>query len=130
MNGSVPRGAAEVISQAIEDDQVFTDTDGYRSIRMRGAEKYAEIALAALEAAGFAVVQLPEPSYVDDPDDNGEKGYGFNGPGGSVTTLAEHGVYAYGGMVYDQYDGWTPEQARTIASWWLAASLAVSGDEK
>jgi hypothetical protein len=56
MNGSVPRGAAEVISQAIEDDQVFTDTDGYRSIRMRGAEKYAEIALAALEAAGFVVL--------------------------------------------------------------------------
>lgn len=74
----------------------------------------------------FVEIGLPEPSYVDQPEeDGGEKGYGFNGSGGCVTTLAEHGVYAYGGKVYDQFDGWTPTEARTIASWWLAAAAAA-----
>lgn len=81
----------------------------------------ATAALAALKAAGYAVVVLPEPSYVDEPEGDGEKGYGFS----DDPALSEHGVYAYQGRVFDQWDGWTPAQARTVASWWLAAANAA-----
>lgn len=102
-----------------------------RIARQVGAELYAtpEDEAEAMAAAvidglrdGYAIVELPEPSYIDDPEDD-VKGYGFNG--GPGTALTEHGVYAYGTLVFDQYDGWTPEQARTIASWWLAAADAA-----
>lgn len=79
--------------------------------------------IAALKAARIAVVELPEPSYADDPEGNLEPGgKGFNS---ADPRLSEHGVYAFNGRVFDQYDGWSPAEARTIASWWLAAADAA-----
>ncbi len=71
--------------------------------------------LAALRGARYAIVQLPEA------DQNDEDGIGWcNGH------LSDWGVYVArdvpDGKVYDQNDGVTPRDARTIASWWLAAA--------
>lgn len=77
-----------------------------------------------LSLPGIAIVELPEPSYVDEPEE-GLKGYGFNGTPPDSHIAKEHGVYAHDGLVYDQYDGMTPAQSRTIASWWLAAANAA-----
>lgn len=82
------------------------------------------VADAVLSLPGIAIVELPDPSYVDEPDQD-LPGYGFNGAPSDSAIAAEHGVYAHGGLVYDQYDGLTPAQARTVASWWLAAAAAA-----
>lgn len=78
-----------------------------------------------LSLPGIAIVELPEPSYVDEPEDDGVNGYGFNGGPADSSIASEHGVYVHDGLVYDQYDGMTPGQARTIASWLLAAANAA-----
>ncbi|QXG07460.1 hypothetical protein RitSun_91 [Mycobacterium phage RitSun] len=77
---------------------------------------------------GVAVIQLPEPSYVDEPE-AGMKGVGFNG-GPRDTHLSERGVYAHGGMVYDQWDGVTPADALKVAGWWAAAAAVAEGEDK
>ncbi|AIM51027.1 hypothetical protein SEA_MODRAGONS_83 [Mycobacterium phage Modragons] len=76
---------------------------------------------------GVAVIQLPEPSYVDEPE-AGMKGVGFNG-GPRDAHLSERGVYAYDGMVYDQWDGVTPADALKVAGWWAAAAVVATGEE-
>ncbi|QBI98709.1 hypothetical protein SEA_BOBBY_77 [Mycobacterium phage Bobby] len=79
--------------------------------------------LAALKANRIALVELPEPSYLDDPEGNLEPGgAGFNGGPADSHLSSERGVYAFQGMVYDQWDGVTPADARKIGGWWLAAA--------
>lgn len=94
------------------------------NVRMGYFEK-ADAVLAALQTGGWELVKLPAPDYIDEPEDDGAKGYGFNGSGTEQSRLSEHGVYAYDGRVFDQYDGWTAKDARAIGAWWIAAAAAA-----
>ncbi|ACI12385.1 gp74 [Mycobacterium phage Fruitloop] len=85
------------------------------------------LADAVLSLPGVAVIQLPEPSYVDEPE-AGMKGVGFNG-GPQDTHLSERGVYVHDGLVYDQWDGVTPADALKVAGWWAAAAVVAAGEE-
>lgn len=87
-------------------------------------DSLAEFILQRAFSYELAVVHLPEPSYVDDPEGDGSKGYGFNGDN-TQTHLNERGVYAYDGAVFDQWDRVTPAEARLVGSWWLAAADAA-----
>ena len=75
---------------------------------------------------GTRVIKLPEPSYEDDPEGNLEHGYGYNGD----VRLSDHGLYVHDGRVFDQYDGWSPKDARTIGSWWLAAAAKAEASDE
>lgn len=85
--------------------------------------------LAALTDAGWELVQLPEPDYVDEPERDGVIGYGYNGGPGDKH-LSERGVYAYDGEVFDQWDSVSPNDARKIGSWWYAAAAKAAGSAR
>ncbi|AXH68098.1 hypothetical protein SEA_TARGET_79 [Mycobacterium phage Target] len=92
------------------------------------AAEFAAHQLDVLDTApGVAVIQLPEPSYVDEPE-AGMKGVGFNG-GPQDTHLSERGVYVHDGLVYDQWDCVTPADALKVAGWWAAAAVVAAGEE-
>lgn len=74
--------------------------------------------LTELRTAGYAIVELPEPDYVDEADDDGHKGYGFNG--GNF-----EGWYAHGGRVYAAEGDMSPRDARDLAAALLAAADAA-----
>lgn len=89
----------------------------------------AELADALLSLRGIAIVELPEPSYIDEPELD-VKGYGFNGGPSDTHVARVRGVYAHDGLVYDQWDGVTPAEARMVASWWLAAAEAAERNSR
>ena len=75
----------------------------------------------------YAVVELPEPDYVDDDFDGlGTRGYGWGGVG---STPWGFGTYAASGRVYDDEREVSPKDARVVASWWLAAADAAEADQ-
>ncbi len=85
-------------------------------------EHLADAVLADLRAAGYAIVELPEPDYVDEADDDGHKGYGFNG--GDF-----EGWYAHGGRVYAAEGDMSPRDARELAAALLAAAEVAERDQ-
>lgn len=93
---------------------------------MQGSAHVADVLLALPD---IAVIELPEPSYVDEPE-AGEKGYGFNGDQGDSRLASERGLYVHDGLVYDQYDSVTPADARKVASWWAAAAVVAERKEQ
>jgi hypothetical protein len=96
---------------------VGTATEALRAALGRagsGSQTYlAPRVLAELEAAGFVVVQLPEPT--------GEYDTGLEFSDGSVAGT----VMAGGGTVHHSGWEWTPEQARDVAASWLAAAAVA-----
>jgi len=81
---------------------------------------FADVVIA--ELAGYAIVELPEPDYVDEADDDGHKGYGFNG--GDF-----EGWYAHGGRVYAAEGDMSPRDARELAAALLAAAEVAERDQ-
>jgi hypothetical protein len=77
--------------------------------------------LGILQAAGYAVVQLPEP-VIDQYDTSY---YEFS-DGGEVGSA---GAHRGSGVVYSNGREWTPKQARVVAANWLAAADAAEDDE-
>ncbi|MGC7251443.1 hypothetical protein RBA00_20675 [Mycobacteroides abscessus subsp. massiliense] len=79
----------------------------------------ADDILAFLSGNGYAVVELPKPKYRE------PHGYGYSNENAH---LSDWGVFACteDGCVYDQNDGFSPEDAWTIGSWWLAASRCIT----
>ncbi len=75
--------------------------------------------LDALKAKRIALVELPEPAYRE------PHGYGYNN---ANKRLTEWGVFACteDGVVYDQTDGVSPEDAWLVGTWWLAASRCIT----
>lgn len=110
----------ETIAEAL--GQLWTEPDDDRDLP--DWQALPARLVAALKSQRIQLVELPEPSYVDEPE-AGLKGYGFNGGPAEKDIAAERGVYAYDGQVYDQWDGVTAAQARTVGSWWLAAAEAA-----
>lgn len=94
------------------------------SIRWPGPHRlgnagFGGFVLEELRANGYAVVELPKPKYRE------PHGYGYSNENAH---LSDWGVFACteDGCVYDQNDGLSPEDARTIGSWWLAASQCIT----
>lgn len=86
--------------------------------RLEGADAILDV----LRANGYAVVELPKPKYRE------PHGYGYSNEN---ARLSDWGVFACteDGCVYDQNDGFSPEDAWTIGSWWLAASQCITERE-
>jgi hypothetical protein len=109
--------AEEVVAFALQaaESRILRQSGGDE---IPGWSVLAAAAIGTLEEAGYVIVHLPEPDQGD------EDGIGWcSGP------LTDWGVYVPrdipDGKVYDQNGGVTPEQARRIASWWLAAANAA-----
>lgn len=81
------------------------------------------VADAILAMPGIAVVELPEPDYVDEADEDGYKGYGFNGG-------VFEGWYAHGGRVYAAEGDMSPKDARDLAAVLLAAAEYAEKETK
>lgn len=79
----------------------------------------SEAADAILALPGIAVVELPEPDYVDDEvTESGKSGYGWDG------------VYACAGSVYLEEDELSPTKARDFAAALLAAADRAEKEKK
>ena len=120
--------AAEVIAAAMHAETVVRMPDGYNSIVMHSDEEYARIALDALKAAGYAVVELPYPTdenlydygqtcsaaWLLMEDDEGER-------------AVDVAVYGESVEVYIPTDEnrFDPEAARVLATAILAAADAA-----
>lgn len=117
--------AREVIIEALAPDVSKHTPEQRRMIKDLLAKwdaKHADAILAALKANGYAVVDLPKPKYRE------PHGYGYSNEN---PRLSHWSVFACteDGCVYDQNDGFSPEDAWTIGSWWLAASRCITERE-
>ncbi|SLF32820.1 Uncharacterised protein [Mycobacteroides abscessus subsp. bolletii] len=111
---SEPKNANEIITQAA--------IRWYGPAFTLGSAGFGGFILEELKAHGYAVVELPKPKYRE------PHGYGYSNEN---KHLSDWGVFACteDGCVYDQNDSFSPEDAWTVGSWWLAASQCITERE-